>query len=469
MSQSEQLTRDAALTEPASPRNAWTTELRALLGLAWPLIVAQLAQNAIFTTDVIMLGWLGSEALAAGTLAAALLNTLLIGSIGVVAAVAPLVAQALGARDLRSVRRIVQQGFYVATALSVLLMPVLWQIRPIFLLAGQDPSVTASAEEFMHVAVFAFPLALGVVVLRSLLAAHGATRIILLITVAGVLFNILGNYLLIFGNWGLPRLELRGAALSTVLVNVVMLALMLAFVLRSRRFRRYHILSRLFDPDWPRFFTLVRVGLPSGLTLVFEVGLFTVAALLMGWLGTAEVAAHAVALQLTSMSFMVPLGLSQATTVRVGLAYGARDREGIARAGWTAFVLTVGFMSTTCVLFLSVPLALVGLFLDGSQEANRMALGLAASYLAVAGMFQLVDGTQVIAASALRGLNDTAMPMVFALFGYWAVGLPVAYVLGFVLGWRGTGIWLGLAAGLTAVAIVLTVRFALRERLGLVR
>ena len=205
------------------------------------------------------------------------------------------------------------------------------------------------------------------------------------------------------------------------------------------------------------------------MTVLAEVGLFTAAALLMGRLGTDEVAAHAIALQCASMAFMVPLGLGIAATVRVGMAYGRGDPEGIRKAGWTAFALGTIFMALSCALFLTIGPAIVGLFLDPNVPENANAVLLASTFLVVAGVFQLVDGAQVVAAHALRGLSDTKVPMLFAIFGYWAVGLPVAYVLGFVVGWRGVGIWIGLAAGLALVAVILVTRFAMRERLGLLR
>jgi MATE family multidrug resistance protein len=246
-----------------------------------------------------------------------------------------------------------------------------------------------------------------------------------------------------------------------------MLALLLAFVLRHRRFRRFHILLRFWKPDWSRFREIARVGLPIGLTILAEVGLFTAAAFLMGWLGTDEVAAHAVALQCASTAFMVPLGLGTAATVRVGIAYGRGDPDAVGKAGWTGFALGTGFMAFTALLFITAGPLIVGLFLDRNEPANAIALQLAATYLVVAGIFQLVDGAQVTAANALRGLSDTTIPMILAIFGYWAVGMPTAYVLGFTLGWRGVGIWTGLAVGLACVAVLLVGRFALREKLGL--
>lgn len=452
-----------------SPANSWGAELRATFTLAWPLVIAQLAQTALTTTDVIMMGWLGPQALAAGTLATTFLMPFLLLGIGIVGAVAPLVAQARGARDIKAIRRIARQGFWVAILLAILLIPIILQIRPAFNLLGQDPVLTGRAEEYIQIAVWLLFPALAIIVLRSLLSAFEATRIILVITVSGVVLNAIGNYLLMFGTLGLPRLELRGAALSTVLTNVVMFAAMLAYVLRHHRFKRFHVLIRFWKPDWPRFREIFRIGTPIGLTVLAEVGLFTAAALLMGRIGTDEVAAHAIALQCASMAFMVPLGLGIAATVRVGHAYGRSDSEGIRKAGWTAFALGVGFMAVASILFLTLGPVIVTWFLDPGVPENAHALALAAAFLAVAGVFQLVDGAQVVAAHALRGLSDTKIPMLLAILGYWGVGLPVAYLLGFVFEWHGVGIWIGLASGLAFVAVVLVTRFAMRERLGLLR
>ena len=447
--------------------SSWGAELRATFALAWPLVIAQLAQNALTTTDVIMTGWLGPEFLAGGTLASTFLMPFLVGGMGVVGAVAPLVAQARGARDIKAVRRVVRQGMWAAILIAALLVPVLWQIKAIFAALGQDPDTTLLAEQYIQIGVFMLFPALGLVALRSLLSAFDTTRIILVITLAGVVFNAAVNYVLIFGHFGFPRLELRGSAVATVLTNLLMFGLMLAYVLRHRRFKRFHILIRFWKPDWPRFRQIFRIGTPIGLTVLAEVSLFTAAALLMGLLGTDEIAAHAVALQCASMAFMVPLGLGMAATVRVGVAYGRGDAEGIHKAGWMALALGTGFMAITCTLFLTMGPLIVSWFLDPAMPANANALGLAATYLVIAGFFQIVDGAQVVAAHALRGLSDTKTPMIMAIIGYWCIGLPIAYALGFIVGWRGVGIWLGLAAGLGVVAVVLVLRFARRQRLGL--
>ncbi|WP_108461137.1 MATE family efflux transporter [Devosia naphthalenivorans] len=451
------------------PPISWAQELRATFTLAWPLVIAQLAQNLLHTTDVILLGWLGPVFLASGTLATTFLMPFLVAGVGIVGAVAPLVAQARGARDIKAVRRIVRQGCWAAIALSILLVPIVLQIKPIYLALGQDPTATARAEEFMQIAAWSLFPALGIIAFRSLLSAFDATRAILVITVIGVLLNAAIAYLLIFGNFGFPRLELRGAAIATLVTNIVMFVMMVVYVVRHRRLKRFHVLLRFWSPDWPRFREIFAVGLPIGLTVLAEVGMFTAAAILMGRLGTDELAAHAIALQCASLAFMVPLGLGIAATVRVGTAFGRNDPEGVRKAGWTAFALGTGFMALSCAIFLGAGPSVVALFLDPHIEANANAVALAATFLVIAGVFQLVDGAQVVAAHALRGLSDTKVPMLLAILGYWIVGLPVAYFLGLVIGWRGVGIWIGLAAGLAFVAVVLVIRFAMRERLGLLR
>jgi MATE family multidrug resistance protein len=258
-----------------------------------------------------------------------------------------------------------------------------------------------------------------------------------------------------------------GSGLATSLVNYAMLAFAIGYIQFNRKFRRYHIWHRFFTIDWDRMWPLVKIGLPIGFMLLAEVALFTTASLLQGLLGEAELAAHSVALTIASLAFMVPLGLSHATTVRVGLALGEKNKEGIRKAGWAALAITIVFMSGTAVIFFAFPHQIVGLFLNSGMAENQAPLALAASFLVVAGLFQIFDGTQVTMGAALRGISDTTMPLIFALVGYWAIGFPVAWYLGMHTPLRGTGVWFGLMAGLAAVAVVLTIRWAMRERLGL--
>lgn len=447
--------------------HSWGAEFRALFMLAWPLIIAQLARSALFTTDVIVLGQLGAEFLAAGALANALFVCVLLFGVGTVGAVAPMAAQAIGAKDLRTVRRTVRSGIWLAIVLNVLLFPLAWNIGPIYTWMGQDPELITLANVFIHAAIWSLLPQFVFIALQSFLNAHGATRAVLFISVAGVFVNLLANYVLVFGHWGFPALGIMGSGLATSVTNFAMLAFAIGYIQWHKRFRRYHIWHKFFDIDWARMLALVKIGAPIGAMLLAEVALFTTASLLQGWLGEAELAAHSVSLTIASLAFMVPLGISHATTVRVGIALGEKNKEGIRKAGWAAFVLTIAFMSSTAILFFAFPHQIVGLFLNSGIAENQAPLALAASFLIVAGLFQLFDGAQVTMGAALRGMSDTNMPLIIALIGYWAVGFPIAWWLGMHTDLRGVGVWFGLMAGLAAVASVLTIRWWMRERLGL--
>lgn len=448
---------------------AWPRELAATLRLAWPLILAQIAQIAFFTTDVVFMSRLGPAYLAASTLATALIHPLFVGCFGLLSATAPMVAQAIGARNLRSVRRTVRQGFWIALLVCVPVMLFLANAAHVLPLLGQEPETAANAALFIRFALWSMPPAMLYQVLRMFISAKNDSEVVLAITATAVLLNVFFNWVLVFGNLGFPALGLIGSGLSTTLSNLLMFAAALAYATRHRRYRRHMILVRFWRPDWPRFFEFFRIGLPIGLTVLSEVGLFAVAVIMMGWLGENEVAGHAVAIQITAIGFMVPLGLSQATTIRVGRYFGAGDVRAAGLSGWTSLGTTLVFMSLTCMSLLLFPHQLAGLFLDRTRPEDLVPIRLAVSYLGVAALFQLVDGTQVSMAGALRGFSDTRVPMIVALIGYWLVGLGTAYYCGFVLDLRGVGIWLGLAAGLAFVAIVLLIRWAMRERLGLTR
>jgi MATE family multidrug resistance protein len=233
------------------------------------------------------------------------------------------------------------------------------------------------------------------------------------------------------------------------------------------RFRRYRFFGRFWRADWPRFREVWRLGLPIGLALAFEVTIFNAAAFLMGIIGADSLAAYAIAIQIASLTFMVPLGLNQAVTVRVGRAFGAGDVDGIRRAGWTAYVLGLIFMSMMAMVMLFAPRLLVAAFLNLADPANAAVVALAVSFLAYAGLFQVFDGAQVIGAGMLRGLHDTRVPMIFCAIGYWGIGLPLGATLAFAAELAGAGIWIGLAAGLATVAVLMTTRWVMRERLGL--
>jgi MATE family multidrug resistance protein len=447
---------------------AWRREAGALARLSVPIILTNVGQVGIQTTDVVLIGWLGPDALAASVLGINVMFVLLLFGIGVVAATAPMIAQDLGRRSyaVRGPRRTVRQGLWAALALGLLAMTLLWQIAPLLRLLRQDPALIAAAEPFVHAAMWGFVPGLWFVVLRNFIASLERPRAAMVIMLIGVSFNAVAGYALIFGRLGMPALGLVGAGIAAALTNWFVFAGLLGYVLIDRRFRRFHLLGPLWRPDWARLRELFRIGLPIGVTLVMEVGLFAAAGFVIGLLGTAQLAAHQIALQCASVTFMVPLGLAQAATVRVGLAAGAGDEPGILRAGLVALLMGGAFMLATASVMWSAPAAIVGLFVDTGDPANAAVVHAAVTFLAVAALFQIFDGGQVIGAGALRGLKDTRWPMAFAALAYWAVGGTLALGLGFGAGLGGLGVWLGLAASLAVAAALMVGRFLALQRRG---
>lgn len=452
-----------------STRGAWGAEARATLALAWPLILTNLAQTAMTATDVVLLGWLGADALAAGALGSNLYFATMIFGLGITTASAPMFARELGRKShsVRDVRRTVRQAMWAAVVIALPIWIVLWHCEDVLLLMGQEPRLAAAAGEYMRALQWSILPFFFFLVLRSFVSALERPLWAMVIGVAAVVVNAVVAWALIFGHLGLPTLGLVGAGIATTFSTVLMFLALAVVVYTDRKFRRYHLLGRFWRADWPRFRELWRLGLPIGGTLVFEVTVFNASTFLMGLIGAASIAAHSIALQIASLCFMVPLGLSQAATVRVGRAYGANDPEGIRRAGWTAFVMGTGFMVVTALTMVLLPRTLVGLFLDLGTPANAPVIELAVSFLFLAALFQLADGGQAVAAGMLRGLHDTRVPMIYAGVGYWAIGLVAGVVLAFVFKFDGIGIWIGLATGLVVVAILLIARWLNRERLGL--
>lgn len=450
----------------APPGSFWRSEVRATLALAWPMILTNLAQTAMAVTDVMMLGRLSPEALAAGTLGYNLYFTPLIFGLGLLTAASPMMASALGRRlhSVREVRRTARQGLWLAVSVSLPIWAVLWHTEDILLAMGQDPALSANAAAYMRGLQWGALPFFGYIVLRSFISALERPQWALVIAFACVVFNVLANWVLIFGKLGFPAYGVAGAGVATTLSSLFLFIGMAVVVSLDRQFRRFRIFGRLWRPDWPRFKAMLRLGLPIAAILTFEVSIFNAAALLMGLIDTVSLAAHAIAIQIASVSFMVPMGLGQAVTVRVGRAFGARDARAIVRAGWTAFFMGVGFMACTALLMVSAPRLLIAGFLDLSAPENQPVIETAAMFLAFAALFQIVDGAQAVASGMLRGLHDTTVPMIYGAIGYWGVGLPLGGVLAFPLGFRGTGIWLGLCAGLAMVAVLLLSRWMTHAR-----
>lgn len=456
-------------TLPTAPKST-REEAAATFRLAWPLVLSNLAATTITTTDVLMLGRLGPQPLAAAALAVNLYNLLLFVGVGLSVAISPMIAGALGRRKgaARDSRRTFRMGLWLVTIYAAAATVLLTFAEPIFLLLGQDPALSRDAGSFMAVVQWAlWPTLLGFL-MRNLLTAFDRAWVPLVVALGGVGLNAVLNYGLIFGHFGMPRLGLEGSALATLITHSLMLAAQMVAVVRLPRLRLMHLFARWWRPDWPRLRELATLGIPISLTWGFEVSVFSAAVYLMGLIDTVSVAAHVIALQLAALMFMVPLGLSQAATVRVGYGHGARDPLWVSRAGKVAIGLALGFAVASALVMWLFPSALAGLFLDRSKPESAAVLALAVQFLLVAAVFQLADGAQVIGAAILRGLHDTRVPMLFAAFGYWVVGIGSGAWLAFRTPLQGLGIWIGLALGLTVVSILMLWRWSRREILGLV-
>ena len=439
---------------------AWLDETVELLKLAAPLALTQLAQMAIGVTDTIMLGRYSKTALAAAVLGNTVFFFSWIIGQGPTAAVSPLIAHVLGARpnDRANVRAIVRMGFWSVGLMSLPLVIFLLMTKQVLLLLGQRPDLAEAASQFVIPLAFGLPFSLGFQVLRSYATALSKPNATLYVMAMTVLFNIVGDYALIFGHFGAPRLGIVGSGTASAASFAFSFLAMAASVAAMPKLRSYRLLRRFHRPVWDKLAENYRLGLPMGVTLMFEAGLFFSANLIMGSFGTSFVAAHAISMNVPSITFMVPLGIAMAATVRVGLAAGARDGEAVRRAGYSAMLTSVLFMAVCAVVMAAYPREIASLYLPPSAE-NLAVIALAVTFLRVAAAFQIFDGLQVTAALSLRGLKDARAPMWIAGGSYWLAGFPVCMGLGFGLGMKGLGIWIGLAFGLLVAAVALTARF----------
>ena len=453
----------------ATRAESWGGEARALIALAVPLIAGNLAWAAIGTTDLLFLGRIGPDAVAAGALALAVYTVLFMFGMGITAAAAPLVASARGRRlhAVRDIRRTMRAAFHTVAIVSLPTWLLLWFAAPILRALGQAPDLARDAARLMHGLQWALLPWLAFVAMRNFIAALERPLWGVAMLAGGIGVNALAGWCLIFGHLGAPALGLLGAGLASTLSATLMAAGLATVLLTSRRFRRYHLFGRWWRADGARLGELWRIGLPIAVTQVLETGVFNAAGLLMGLIGRTALAAHAVAIQIAILSFMVPMGLSQAATVRVGLAAGRRDPVAIGRAGWSAIALGGGYALLAAAALVGAPRLFLSLFLDLELPANAEVVRLGTAYLGVCALFQLFDSTQVITAGALRGLRDTRVPMLIAGFGYWVIGIGAGGLLAFRWGLAGVGIWAGLASGLGTVAVLLVTRWARRGRLGL--
>jgi len=444
-------------------------EIAANARLAWPLALANVLQMLVHAIDVMFVAQLGKEALAAATLGISYYWLVNYGLVGVVSSVAPFVAADLGRRKnpVREVRRAMRMAMWLAVAGGTLGMGLAALGGPFYRLTGQDPAIAPQAAAFLALISLSMIPTQLTTALRIFVSVMGRPIFATFITGLAIGVNAIANYAFVFGNLGAPELGLLGSALASVITSIVTLLAYVAAIQTNRRMRRYHLFGRWWRPEWQRLRDMLRVGTPIGLTLMAEAGLFAGAAFLMGRIGAAELAAHSVALQISSFTFQVAFGVAQAATIRVGFYYGAGDHDGIARAGRAALLMGITFMTGAALVLFALPAPFLAIYIETDNPANAALLAIAGQYLFVAAAFQIFDGTQAVASGLLRGLQDTRAPMLIAIGGYWLVGFVIAVGLGFATPLGGLGVWIGLAAGLVVVAGLLVWRWSQRGAHGL--
>ena len=436
-----------------------THHARATLVLGLPLIGSHLAQMALHVTDTILLGWYGVHELAAVVLATSMFFVIFILGSGFAQAVMPMVAQAMGRGDETQVRRDTRMGLWLSIGFGLLTYPLFWWAEPLLLGMGQEADVARFGQDFLRIAGLGMVPALMVMAIKSYLAALERTQVVLWVTLSAVGVNAILGYALIFGHWGAPEMGVRGAGLSSLIVQVLTMVVLLIYAGWLPQLRRFHLFQRFWRPDWQAMGMVFRLGWPIGITGLAESGLFAATAVMMGWIGAVELAAHGIAMEVTALGFMLHLGLSNAATVRAGRAHGAGDVRGLRDGAKAAIGLSVMIGIINIAIMLILPHQIIGVFLDMSNPESAGILAYGVMLLIFAALFQMADAMQVMALGLLRGMHDTKVPMIMAAISYWVIGIPASYGLAFHADLGGAGLWLGLVIGLSFAAVTMMTRF----------
>ena len=429
------------LTKARSPNSPWIADALGVIELGWPIVLSNLAVNFMTTTDVMMMGWLSPQALASVSLGFNLYTPLMLFCLGVVAAAAPIAAARIGADPANrgDVHRVAHHAFLLSLLLSLPFWVLFWNAEAILRAIGEPPELAQLGGIYMHGLQWALLPTLLVNASRGVFAALGRTRPGLLAALFGVAFNALCNYAIGLGHFGFPRLGVLGSGLSTTLSQWLMLGILVLYAYVDPRLRPVRIYAPPFRFERSELAGIWRLGAPIGLSIAVEVGVFAAAALAMGLIGQESIEAHAIVIQIAATVFMVPLGLGQAASVKVGHAFGARDARAVSRAGWAAFAVTMVFVSCSAAVMFLFPNQLIAPFLGGDAVARAGVVALALSFLKVAAWFQLFDGAQAALINMLRGVHDSRVPALLATLGYWAIGAPISFALGFLTPLKGLG------------------------------
>ncbi|MCW5964485.1 MAG: MATE family efflux transporter [Bryobacterales bacterium] len=425
-------------------------ELPPMTKLALPVVLAELGWMAMTVVDTMMVGRLSAEAIGAVSFGALFVNVLTFFSLGLLLGLDTLISQAFGANNLKRCNHCLIQGVWIAVALTPLVTAVAFSLLPVARNWGADPRVVADAIPYLKTLVWSTLPLLLYVVFRRYLQSMNRVAPVMFALVSANLVNALVNWLLVFGSLGFPALGVEGAGWATFFSRVYMFAVLAVFVWIKERAQSTGLFQASRRFDWPVVKELVVLGFPVAMQISAEYGVFALATAFIARLDALSLAAHQIALNVASVTFMVPLGVSSAGAVRVGQAVGRRDALGAVVSGWTAILLGTGFMLCAAAFLFLCPEVVLRIF-----TTDRSVFGLGVSLLFLAAAFQFFDGIQVTAGGVLRGIGDTRTPMFSNLVGHWLLGLPVGYALCFWMGWEAVGIWVGLSLGLIFVAIAL--------------
>lgn len=442
----------------------WLAHILPTIKLSLPLIVGQVAMISIWTADIIMMGWIDANALAAGTLANRLFQPMYFIAIGLTLAVSPLTSQALGAGSRRKARRIMRQGIWIAVAYGAITIVPMWYGEPLLLMLGQDPELAIGADLFLKL------LAPGIIptyiyfVLRHYVSAHKMPMPPVVVTSIGVIINIILNAVFSYGYFGIPALGFAGIGLATSVTFTAMAIILALYIHMTPPFRFIKPFARMFRIDTKVMKQLLVVGLPIGVTLFAETGMFIVAGFYIGLYGKIAVAATGIANQIAAVTYMVPLAISQAATIRVGHEAGAKKAKPAMNAAIAGIAVTIGITLLLTVMLFIWTEFFIGLFLNPVDIDFTNVMAVAIPMVVVVALFQLADGLQCIFTAVLRGINDTRWPAVISIFSYWCVGVASGIFLAGQLDWGPIGVWWGLLLGLSAGSLFLFIRCLLQGR-----
>ncbi|MGB0845847.1 MAG: MATE family efflux transporter [Thiolinea sp.] len=432
----------------------WRPELKKIMAIALPIIVAQLVQVGMGVIDTVMAGRIGSLALAAIALGAGIWMFAMLVGIGIMLSLPPTISQHIGAENHPLIREELRQGLWLALLVSVFILLITALIAFCMPLLGVEPEIIPEVRRYLLWVGWSLPFSILYMVPRAFNESFSNTMPMLWIWLFLLPLNAFGNYLFMFGNWGFPAMGAAGAGLASGISQTLGFILLAVYTLKAKRYQQYDLARRMTGPDWLHIKQLFLLGLPICISLSMESGMFTVSTLLMGRFGVDIVAGHQIALNIASLTFMVPLGIAQALTVQVGHSIGRKDMLQARKRGLLGVTVCGGFMFCS-----GLSLWLFGDFFAGLYTPDQQVVAIAAQLMLFAALFQFFDGLQIGASGALRGYKDTKIPMYLTTISYWVVGLPVGVLLGIYYGWGGSGLWLGLVCGLFAAAVLLNGRF----------